>query len=298
MVAMMHSSTSSGNTLGYDLGDKKDKDQQVHVLHTEGVLISPRDVRTLNKGWNPQDKSQRQVVKGVATRVASSLAKQFDSQASLNSRVKYNTGHLIISHPNYDQPRLEQLAKAMGCSVYEVYTKLNLEIMKKLNLTNTQHVMVHHKGTHCSHDHIAFNRVQYDGRVVDSSFIKVRCQEAAAEVSQKYGLTVAELGLRKGMSVYDDLRRDVKECLEKALSYPGFRMLLEEKGIDVKFTFRSADLKGISFSRGGAPISGSKLDRSLSAGNVRQTIRENKEESLQVRESQQNERKQSKGIKM
>ena len=90
----------------------------------------------------------------------------------------------------------------------------------------------------------------------------------------------------------------MKECLEKALSYPGFRMLLEEKGIDVKFTFRSADLKGISFSRGGAPISGSKLDRSLSAGNVRQTIRENKEESLQVKESQQNERKQSKGIKM
>lgn len=296
MVAMMHSSTSSGNTLGYDLGDKKDKDQQVHVLHTEGVLISPQDVRTLNKGWNPWDKSQRQMVKGVATRVASSLAKQFDSQASLNSRVKYNTGHLIISHPNYDQPRLEQLAKDMGCDIYQVYTRLNIEIMQKLYLMNTQHVMVHHKGTHCSHDHIAFNRVQYDGKVVDSSFIKMRCQKAAAEVSQKYGLTEAKLGIRKGLSVYDDLRRDVKECLENALSIPGFRMLLEEKGIDVKFTFRSAVLQGISFSRNGAPISGSKLDRSLSAANVRQTIKENKEESLQMKESQQN--KQSRGMKM
>ena len=264
MVAMMHSSTSSGNTLGYDLGDKKDKDQQVHVIHTEGVLISPRDVRTLNAGWNPWDKDQRKMVKGVATRVASSLSKQFDSQAALNSRVKYNTGHLIISHPNYDQPRLEQLARTMGCDIYGVYKKLNLEIMQKLNLLNTQFVMVHHKGTHCSHDHIAFNRVQYDGKVVDSSFIKLRCQEAAAEVSKKYGLTVAELGLRKGLSVYDDLRRDVMECLDNALSIPGFRMLLEEKGIDVKFTFRSSELKGISFSRGGAPISGSKLDRSLS----------------------------------
>ena len=296
MVAMMHSSTSSGNTLGYDLGDKKDKDQQVHVLHTEGVLISPQDVRTLNKGWNPWDKSQRQMVKGVATRVASSLAKQFDSQASLNSRVKYNTGHLIISHPNYDQPRLEQLAKDMGCDIYQVYTRLNIEIMQKLYLMNTQHVMVHHKGTHCSHDHIAFNRVQYDGKVVDSSFIKMRCQKAAAEVSQKYGLTEAKLGIRKGLSVYDDLRRDVKECLENALSIPGFRMLLEEKGIDVKFTFRSAVLQGISFSRNGAPISGSKLDRSLSAANVRQTIKENKEESLQMKESQQI--KQSRGMKM
>ena len=296
MVAMMHSSTSSGNTLGYDLGDKKDKDQQVHVLHTEGVLISPQDVRTLNKGWNPWDKSQRQMVKGVATRVASSLAKQFDSQASLNSRVKYNTGHLIISHPNYDQPRLEQLAKDMGCDIYQVYTRLNIEIMQKLYLMNTQHVMVHHKGTHCSHDHIAFNRVQYDGKVVDSSFIKMRCQKAAAEVSQKYGLTEAKLGIRKGLSVYDDLRKDVKECLENALSIPGFRMLLEDKGIDVKFTFRSAVLQGISFSRNGAPISGSKLDRSLSAANVRQTIKENKEESLQMKESQQI--KQSRGMKM
>ena len=68
MIAMMHSSTSSGNTLGYDLGDKKDKDQQVHVLHTEGVLISPRDVRTLNKGWNPQDKSQRQAASAVKSK--------------------------------------------------------------------------------------------------------------------------------------------------------------------------------------------------------------------------------------
>jgi hypothetical protein len=296
MVAMMHSSTSSGNTLGYDLGDKKDKDQQVHVIHTEGVLISPRDVRTLNAGWNPWDKDQRKVVKGVATRVASSLSKQFDSQAALNSRVKYNTGHLIISHPNYDQPRLEQLARTMGCDIYGVYKKLNLEIMQRLNLTNTQYVMVHHKGTHCSHDHIAFNRVQYDGKVVDSSFIKLRCQEAAAEVSKKYGLTVAELGLRKGLSVYDDLRRDVMECLDNALSIPGFRMLLEEKGIDVKFTFRSSELKGISFSRGGAPISGSKLDRSLSGPNVKQAIIENREEAMMVKESMQ--QKQSRGIKM
>jgi hypothetical protein len=296
MVAMMHSSTSSGNTLGYDLGDKKDKDQQVHVIHTEGVLISPRDVRTLNAGWNPWDKDQRKMVKGVATRVASSLSKQFDSQAALNSRVKYNTGHLIISHPNYDQPRLEQLARTMGCDIYGVYKKLNLEIMQKLNLLNTQFVMVHHKGTHCSHDHIAFNRVQYDGKVVDSSFIKLRCQEAAAEVSKKYGLTVAELGLRKGLSVYDDLRRDVMECLDNALSIPGFRMLLEEKGIDVKFTFRSSELKGISFSRGGAPISGSKLDRSLSGPNVKQAIIENREEAMMVKESMQ--QKQSRGIKM
>ena len=296
MIAMMHSSTSSGNTLGYDLGDKKDKDQQVHVIHTEGVLISPRDVRTLNAGWNPWDNDQRKMVKGVATRVASSLSKQFDSQAALNSRVKYNTGHLIISHPNYDQPRLEQLARTMGCDIYGVYKKLNLEIMQKLNLLNTQFVMVHHKGTHCSHDHIAFNRVQYDGKVVDSSFIKLRCQEAAAEVSKKYGLTVAELGLRKGLSVYDDLRRDVMECLDNALSIPGFRMLLEEKGIDVKFTFRSSELKGISFSRGGAPISGSKLDRSLSGPNVKQAIIENREEAMMVKESMQ--QKQSRGIKM
>lgn len=296
MIAMMHSSTSSGNTLGYDLGDKKDKDQQVHVIHTEGVLISPRDVRTLNAGWNPWDNDQRKVVKGVATRVASSLSKQFDSQAALNSRVKYNTGHLIISHPNYDQPRLEQLARTMGCDIYGVYKKLNLEIMQRLNLTNTQYVMVHHKGTHCSHDHIAFNRVQYDGKVVDSSFIKLRCQEAAAEVSRKHGLTVAELGLRKGLSVYDDLRRDVMECLDNALSIPGFRMLLEEKGIDVKFTFRSSELKGISFSRGGAPISGSKLDRSLSGPNVKQAIIENREGAMKVKESMQ--QKQSRGIKM
>jgi hypothetical protein len=55
-------------------------------------------------------------------------------------------------------------------------------------------------------------------------------------------------------------------------------------------------LKGISFSRGGAPISGSKLDRSLSGPNVKQAIIENREEAMMVKESMQ--QKQSRGIKM
>lgn len=292
MIASIKMSTSSGNTLGYDLGDKKDKDQRIQITAYEGVLISPSDIRILNQSWKEGDDKAKQTVKGVATRVAGTIAKQFDSQASVNTRVKNNTGHLMISHEPSDMARINELAKEWKITPEAARTRIDLDFMKRMGLTDTQYVIIQHKDTHCPHDHIAYNRVQYDGSVVDSSHYKLRCQKIAAELSQKYGLTIAAPGLRLGQRQDESLKGEVSATLSSCTTMESFKEKLAEKGIEIiPARHSNGDVYGISFRRGEEPpVPGSRLG--LSYGKVMGKIEENRQDMIRnqekVEEQEQN----------
>lgn len=288
MIASIKMSTSSGNTLGYDLGDKKDKDQRVQITAYEGVLISPSDIRILNQSWKEGDDKAKQTVKGVATRVAGTIAKQFDSQASVNTRVKNNTGHLMISHEPSDMARINELAKEWKVTPEEARTRIDLDFMKRMGLTDTQYVIIQHKDTHCPHDHIAYNRVQYDGSVVDSSHYKLRCQKIAAELSQKYGLTIATPGLRLGQRQDESLKEEVSAALSSCTTMDAFKRNLEEKGIEIIPARRSSteEVYGVSFRKGNEPpIPGSRIG--LSYGKVTGKIESNMQNLIRSQEKTQ-----------
>lgn len=284
MIASIKMSTSSGNTLGYDLGDKKDKDQRVQITTYEGVLISPSDIRILNQSWKEGDDKAKQTVKGVATRVAGTIAKQFDSQASVNTRVKNNTGHLMISHEPSDMARINELAKEWKVTPEIARTRIDIDFMKRMGLTDTQYVIIQHKDTHCPHDHIAYNRVQYDGSVVDSSHYKLRCQKIAAEISQEYGLTIATPGLRQGQRQDESLKNEVKESLSSCTTFDAFKKNLESKGIEIIPARHSqGEVYGISFRRGEEPpVPGSRLG--LSYGKVTEKIEGNRQNMIKAQE--------------
>lgn len=292
MIASIKMSTSSGNTLGYDLGDKKDKDQRIQITAFEGVLISPSDIRILNQSWKEGDDKAKQTVKGVATRVAGTIAKQFDSQASVNTRVKNNTGHLMISHEPSDMARINELAKEWKITPEAARTRIDLDFMKRMGLTDTQYVIIQHKDTHCPHDHIAYNRVQYDGSVVDSSHYKLRCQKISAELSQKYGLTIAAPGLRLGQRQDESLKGEVSATLSSCTTMESFKEKLAEKGIEIiPARHSNGDVYGISFRRGEEPpVPGSRLG--LSYGKVMGKIEDNRLDMIRnqekVKEQEQN----------
>lgn len=284
MIASIKMSTSSGNTLGYDLGDKKDKDQRIQITAYEGVLISPSDIRILNQSWKEGDDKAKQTVKGVATRVAGTIARQFDSQASINTRVKNNTGHLMISHEPSDMARINELAKDWKVTPEAARTRIDIDFMKRMGLTDTQYVIIQHKDTHCPHDHIAYNRVQYDGSVVDSSHYKLRCQKIAAELSQKYGLTIATPGLRLGQRQDESLKGEVSATLSSCTTMESFKGKLAEKGIEIiPARHSNGDVYGISFRRGEEPpVPGSRLG--LSYGKVMGKIEENRLDMIRNQE--------------
>ncbi len=281
MIGVITASKTSGSVLGYDFGDKKKKDQKIHILASEGVFMDPELVERLNQNWT--DDASKKEFKYVSRAVADDLSKQFDSQASLSDRIVKTTGHIALSFPEGDRERLQDDDFAI---------QIATEYMEKMEINDTQWVLTAHLPTPEQpnlkpHFHLAYNRVRYDGSVIDSKNERYRSQKIAAELSEKYGLTPAgesprlEQSLSPVQQQFEQMRLMAREALKQSCTMEEFKMQLRERGIELRESEHSEQQKtfGLSYSMiDNQEISakGSKLDRSaLSYAKVTATLEKN-----------------------
>lgn len=281
MIGVLTASTTSGSVLGYDLGDLKNKEQRIQILGSEGVFMDARQIDRLNQNWT--DAASLKEFKFISRAVADDLAKQFDSQASASDRIVRATGHIALSFSPEDRPRLQD---------NDFKIKLATEYMEQMGIVDTQWVITEHYDTHAPHLHIAYNRVKYDGTVIDSRNERYRSQKIAAEISQKYGLTPAGKTPRKEQSLtpeqqlYSQMRTLAREALQKSCTMEEFKNNLRKRGIELRLSEHSEQQKsyGISYAMGEISAKGSKLDRStLSYAKVSTTL----EQNLSTRQAQE-----------
>ena len=275
MIGVITSATQSGCVLGYDLGDKKNKDQRIKILDFEGVWIDMRDVEKLNKNWT--DATSKKEFKKLSRAVADDLSKQFDGQAEINENVKKTTGHIALSFSPLDRGKLTHALKL----------KIAREYMERMGIVDTQWVLTEHYDTNAPHMHIAYNRVKFDGMVIDSKSDRYRSQRISRELSEKYGLTPAGKAERKRSSlhpeqqVYAQLREQALEALKYSLSFSEFEDELSARGIVLqKARHSDGKIYGLSYSifDGAFAAKGSKLDRGkLSLKSVMSSIEKNKQ---------------------
>lgn len=297
MIGVITASKTSGSVLGYDFGDMKEKDQKIHILASEGVIMDPLLIERLNQNWT--DDASKQVFKYISRAVADDLSKQFDAQASLSDRIVRATGHIALSFPEGDRERLLDDNFAL---------QIASEYMERMDITDTQWVLTAHLPTPENpelkpHIHLAYNRVRYDGSVIDSGNERYRSQKIAEEISKKYNLTPAgvekrrEKALISEQQLYSQMRTLAKEALQESCTMDEFKFNLRKRGIELCLSEHSEQKKsyGISYAMGEISAKGSKLDRSaLSYTKVYNTLANNladridleikaKEEELQKR---------------
>lgn len=275
MIGVITSATQSGCVLGYDLGDKKSKDQKIRILDYDGVFIDARDIVKLNRNWT--DPASKREFKKLSRAVADDLSKQFDGQAGINENVKKTTGHIALSFSPLDREKLTDALKV----------RMAREYMERMGIVDTQWVLTEHFDTNAPHIHIAYNRVKFDGTVVDSKNERYRSQKIARELSEKYGLTPAGEAERKRSSLhseqqfYAQLREQALEALKYSLSFSEFEDELSARGIVLqKARHSDGKIYGLSYSifDGAFAAKGSKLDRGkLSFKGVMACIENNKQ---------------------
>ena len=282
MIGVLTASTTSGSVLGYDLGDLKNKDQKIRILSSEGVFLDARLVDRLNQNWT--DESSRKEFKYISRSVANDLAHQFDSQAAMNDRIVRTTGHVSLSFSPADLPKLDD----------ESMVKYAEEYMERMGIVDTQYVITRHFETNAPHLHIAYNRVKYDGTVIDSKNERYRSQKVAAEISEKYDLAVAgdSLRLEESLSLqqqlFSQMRTLAREVLAQSCTMEEFKKNLRDRGISLQVSAHSENQKsyGLSFSMIEHPevsAKGSKLDRSaLSYAKVTATLAQNLANRVEV----------------
>lgn len=218
--------------------------------------------KIVNYTMKGNNKSKLLATEGVRSDSKQHIAESFSCQAGLNTRIRTPVYHISLSFSKQDSGKLTD----------DLMVKIAGEYMEKMNIKNTQYIVVRHYDREHPHIHLVINRVDNDGKTISDSNDRIRNNRVCRELTIKYGLYMPK---GKENVKYDRLRgKDkhkyemmfaIRKALEKSNNWNEFKKKLSRDKIH--FTIRT-DSKGkpcgIVFSRGEYTFSGSRIDRSLS----------------------------------
>lgn len=183
------------------------------------------------------------------------IVDSFDIGASLNRRISKPIGHIAVSFDKADLPRLTD----------DFMVQLAKEHMERMDIRDTQYLIVRHLETSSPHFHIVYNRVNLHGKAIDESNNFDKSREAIKAIKLKYGLTFSPK-----KKLYEDAIAEMKSKIQAAMyrckSWDEFRLRLAPAGLTVEFynDRDSGKPQGIRFSDGEFTFNGSKIDRAFS----------------------------------
>lgn len=164
-----------------------------------------------------------------------------------------------------------------------------LEYLKKMEITDTQILIVRHYDKEHPHVHVAFNRIANDGRTISDQNERIRSTRVCKELTQNslYFADGKEQVKRHRLREPDKTRYELYSILKTEVTRCGnWRQLmanLEKQGVEVRFKYKgsSDEVQGIIFSKNGYTFSGSKIDRRFSYSKIDAALNANRHEERQ-----------------
>ena len=164
------------------------------------------------------------------------------------------------------------------------------EYMEKMGIKDTQYIIGRHFDKEHPHVHIAFNRIDNNGKTISDRNDRFRSEKICKELTAKYGLyfadgkeNVKEHRLKEPdktkYEIYQVLKAEITRCRDwkTLLSH------LEKQNIDVRFKYKgnSQEVQGIIFEKNGYHFNGSKVDRNFSYSKIDFALQQNNREHEQ-----------------
>lgn len=203
------------------------------------------------------------------------IAQGFIGQAQMNPRVTKAVGHIALSFPKEDAPRLTN----------HVMAHIALEYMERMGIRDTQFFIARHFDKEHPHVHIAFNRIGNDGRTLSDKNDRLRSTRICKELTLKYGLHMADGKEhvkrnrlkepdRTKYRLYDILKTEVGRCGNWDVLIAN----LNRQGVEVSFKHKGQTdgVQGVVFTMNGYHFNGSKVDRRFSYSKIDATLQRNR----------------------
>ena len=214
---------------------------------------------------------------GVRTESINHIVQSFIDQTELNPRVSKVVGHISLSFSAQDSSKLSN----------EWMAQIAREYMEKMGVKNTQYIIGRHFDKEHPHVHIAFNRIDNNGKTISDRNDRLRSEKICKELTTKYGLYFAD-GKEKvkehrlkepdktKYEIYQALKAEIARCRD----WKALLVHLEREGIDVRFKYKgnSQEVQGIIFEKNGYLFNGSKVDRSFSYSKIDFVLQQNNRE--------------------
>ena len=161
------------------------------------------------------------------------------------------------------------------------------EYMEKMGIKDTQYIIGRHFDKEHPHIHIAFNRIDNNGKTISDRNDRFRSEKICKELTVKHGLYFAD-GKEKvkehrlkepdktKYEIYQALKVEIAQCR----NWKDLLAHLKKQDIDVRFKYKgnSQAVQGIIFEKNGYLFNGSKVDRSFSYSKIDFALQQNNRE--------------------
>lgn len=209
------------------------------------------------------------------------IAQGFVGQASMNPKVTRPVGHIALSFSKEDLPRLNNAFMA----------RIAREYMERMGIKETQYIIGRHFDKEHPHVHIAFNRIDNNGKTISDRNDRFRSERICKELTKKYGLhfangkeNVKTERLREPDKTRYELYSIFKTEVGRCRDWDTLLERLKRQGVEVQFKYKGQtdDIQGIVFSMNGYRFNGSKVDRNFSYSKIDEALRRNSYEERQM----------------
>ncbi|MFB9898429.1 relaxase/mobilization nuclease domain-containing protein [Hallella seregens] len=217
---------------------------------------------------------------GVRTDSISHIVQSFIDQAELNPRMGKVVGHISLSFSAQDTPKLSN----------EWMAQIAREYMDKMGIKDTQYIIGRHFDKEHPHIHIAFNRIDNNGKTISDRNDRFRSEKICKELTAKYSLyfatgkeQVKEYRLKEPDKTKNEIYQSLKAEIARCRDWTTLLSHLEKQDIGVRFKYKgnSQEVQGIIFEKNGYRFNGSKVDRSFSYSKIDFALQQNNREHEQ-----------------
>ena len=217
---------------------------------------------------------------GVRTDSISHIAQSFIDQTKLNPRVGQVVGHISLSFSVQDFSKLSNKFMAQTAREY----------MEKMEIKDTQYIIGRHFDKEHPHVHIAFNRIDNNGKTISDCNDRFRSEKICKELTAKYGLyfaggkeKVKEHRLKEPDKTKYEIYQALKAETARCRNWKDLLIHLKKQDIDVRFKYKgnSQEVQGIIFEKNGYCFNGSKVDRNFSYSKIDFALQQNNREHEQ-----------------
>ena len=212
---------------------------------------------------------------GLFIEDVTTITKAFEAQAGMNPKVSRPVGHIALGFSKEDESRLTS----------RIMAEIALEYMGRMGIRNTQFFIARHFDKEHPHIHIAYNRIDNDGRTISDKNERIRSTRICKELTKKYNLYFAngkERVKQHRLKEPDKTKYGLYSILKSEVSRCGnWNILaanLKKQGVDMRFKYKgkSDEVQGVVFTMNGYSFSGSKIDRRFSYSKIDASLERNR----------------------
>ena len=238
----------------------------------KGKAISHTKI-SIEYGWDQEKDAEIVFKQNLAGETPLEITKEFKIIQSMNEKCERNTFSFILSPTIEDGQKLDINGLA----------RITDEFIKDLKLENHQAIAFVHNDKAHKHIHLYVNRIDFNGKAFNDSFIGKKTQKAAERVAIKLKLQtvkqVQELKLTKLKSIRNEMKQKHDYCLEnlKPTSFQDYVDKMKKLDINVVPVInKSNQLQGFRYEYKNVNLKGSEVHRNLSINKVAPKLQFNK----------------------